>query len=157
MESMEIKFTEKSLEIKGQVTATEIKNELFLSIDIVFDKPQKILKNTLVLAVFDKSLQNYAIADYPYVTNFQGQEITISPSKDPKGFSVGRAIALKKDLTNEKEFVKVFQSVKFMLVYEDDSGNLQREYFISNINDFTISPELLLLWNARNPALLYVL
>lgn len=143
LELMEIENTEKPLNIAGQVNLTMFENEPYLSIDIVLDKPKNVMKNALALVIFDRSLQNYVIADYPYVTNYQGKEITISPEKDPKGFSIGRGLPLQKDLEDKDKFIKVFDQVKILLVYEDMSGNLQREYFITSTGEFKISDELL--------------
>jgi hypothetical protein len=143
LEEKYINVTKRSLDIKGQVSVIEVDKKQHLSINIVFDKPKKKLKNALVLAIFDSSLDNYVIADYPYVTSFLGKAETIYPNKDPKGFEVGRAFPMQNNLFDQETFINIFDDVKFLLVYEDEFGDLQREYFISTKDDFTIDHKLL--------------
>ena len=143
LEEKYINVTKRSLDIKGQVSVIEVDKKQHLSINIVFDKPKKKLKNALVLAIFDSSLDNYVIADYPYVTSFLGKAETIYPNKYPKGFEVGRAFPMQNNLVDKETFINIFDDVKFLLVYEDEFGDLQREYFISTKDDFTIEPKLI--------------
>lgn len=141
LEKMNITNEQSILNISGVVNIVTVEDERYLSIDATFDKPNKVMYDTLVLMVFDQSLTEYIIADYPYVTNYTYQGTTIYPDKDPKGFSVGRAMPLNDQLVDKDKFIDIFKKVKFLIAYEDEAGKLKKEYLVSD--NFVIDSKLL--------------